>query len=96
MEAFGEDRADSAAGTDVPGPSAAALPLGRRLRSVPSESPAAGSRSDSPVKAASIETDSEDGAAAGFRSDARASEGGVAAAIAVGSGPATQRPETDG
>ncbi|MFP3459917.1 DUF222 domain-containing protein, partial [Arthrobacter globiformis] len=96
MEAFGEDRADIAVGTDVSGLSAAASLRGRRLRSVPSEAPAAGSRSESPVKAASIKTDSEDGAAAGFRSDARASEGGAAAAIAVGSGPATQRPETDG
>ncbi|MFF2317627.1 DUF222 domain-containing protein [Arthrobacter sp. NPDC058097] len=36
MEAIGEDRAEIGAGTDVSGPSAAALLRGRRLRSVPS------------------------------------------------------------
>src|SRR6478752_3278274 len=99
MEAFGEDRADIAAGTDVPGLGAAALLRGRRLRSVPSEAPAAGSRSDSPVKDASgsdIKDASDGGAAAGSRSDARASDGGAAAGIAVSSGPSTQCLETKG
>jgi hypothetical protein len=57
MEAFGEDRADIAAGTGVSGLSAAALLGGRALRSVPS----AGSRSDAIAKDAS-----DGGAAAGF------------------------------
>ncbi|WP_395401050.1 DUF222 domain-containing protein [Arthrobacter sp. UC242_113] len=53
MEAFGEDRADITGGTDVSGLGAAALMRGRRLRSVPSEAPAAGSSSGSFVKDAS-------------------------------------------
>ncbi|MFF2314988.1 hypothetical protein ACFVTE_01820 [Arthrobacter sp. NPDC058097] len=53
MEAFGEDRADIAAGTDVSGLSAAALLPARRLRSVPSEAPAAGSRSEAAIQDAS-------------------------------------------
>jgi hypothetical protein len=64
MEAFGEDRADIAAGTDVSGLSAAALLGGRALRSVPS----AGSLTGSPIKGTS-----DGGAAAGFTADVPAS-----------------------
>ncbi|MDQ0863641.1 HNH endonuclease signature motif containing protein [Arthrobacter globiformis] len=46
MEAIGEQRADTAAGTDVPGLSAAGLLRGRGLRSVPS----ADSRSAAPMR----------------------------------------------
>jgi hypothetical protein len=62
MAAFGEDRADIAAGPDVSGLSAAALLGGRGLRSVPS----AGSRSDAPILSdAPIKDASDGGAAAG-------------------------------
>ncbi|RAM38431.1 HNH endonuclease signature motif containing protein [Arthrobacter globiformis] len=60
MEATGEDRADTAVGTDVSGLRAAALLRGRGLRSVPS----AGSRSDTPIKDMS-----DGGAAAGSSGD---------------------------
>jgi hypothetical protein len=65
MEAFGEDRADIAAGTDVSGLSAAALLGGRALRSVPS----AGSLTGSPIKG----TSDGGAAAAGFTADVPAS-----------------------
>ncbi|MGN7251843.1 HNH endonuclease signature motif containing protein, partial [Arthrobacter sp. SAFR-023] len=64
MEAIGEDRADTAAGTDVSGFSAAALMRGPGFRSVPS----AGFLSD-----ASIEDTPDGGAAAGFTADVPAS-----------------------
>src|SRR6478735_8820391 len=81
MGAFGEDRADIGAGTDVPCPGVAALLCG--VPAVPLPDPR--------VKAAS-----DGGAAAASRSDARASEGGAAAGIAVSSGPSTQCLETKG
>jgi hypothetical protein len=64
MEAIGEHGADTAAGTDVAGFSAAALLRGRGLRSVP----AAGSHSGSLIK-----DTSDGGAAAGFTADVPAS-----------------------
>ncbi|MFC9351434.1 DUF222 domain-containing protein [Arthrobacter sp. NPDC057013] len=83
MEAFGEDRADIAAGTDVRSLRAAALLRGGRLRSVPSE--AAGSRSDSPVKDAS-----DGGAAAGMAvgSSSAAAPFGISGPVAAGTAPA--------
>ncbi|MFC9354317.1 HNH endonuclease, partial [Arthrobacter sp. NPDC057013] len=85
MEAFGEDRAEFAAGTDVRSLRAAALLRGRRLRSVPSEAAAAGSRSDSPVKDAS-----DGGAAAGMAvgSSSAAAPFGTSGPVAAGTAPA--------
>ncbi|MFE5839980.1 hypothetical protein ACFQ50_24355, partial [Arthrobacter sp. NPDC056493] len=77
MEAIGEHGANSSAGTDVSGLSAAALLRGRGLRSVPGAGTPAKDTSDG-------------GAAAGFRSDAPASDGGAPAGFAAGSGSAVQ------
>ena len=80
MEAFGEDRADMAAGTDVPGLSAAALLRGRGLHSVPSD--------DFPSDAFITDT-SDGGAAAGFDAG---SGSALAAALPGTRGPALAGP----
>ncbi|WP_314195018.1 DUF222 domain-containing protein, partial [uncultured Arthrobacter sp.] len=79
MEALGEHAADTAAGTDVPGLSAAALLRGRGLHSVP-----AAPLSDAPVKDAS-----DSGAAASFDAG---SGSALAAALPGTRGPALAGP----